>query len=303
MKTVKYVSINGDIVPNEEAKVHIQSPAFRYGLSVFEGIRAYWDEPNDEIYVFRLKNHIRRLNQSMALMKFEHSFTEDQIINWFLELIHANGVREDIHARVVAFIDGSGPLWSTSPVSISMALLPAMEPKTAYTCCVSSWTKLSERNMPPRIKCNANYINSRNAILEAKGNSYDDAILLNEKGKVSESSLSAFFIIRNNVPTTASYTSDVLESITVQTLIELFEKEMNLATSIREIDRTELYISDEAFLCGSAVEIIPVVSIDQHPIGEGQVGPVTKAVHEIYGNVVRGRHPAYQPWLTPVYHA
>ena len=156
--------------------------------------------------------------------------------------------------------------------------------------------------MPPRIKCNANYINSRNAILEAKGDRYDDAILLNEKGKVAESSLSALFIIRNGVPTTASYTSDVLESITVQTLIELFEKEMNLATSIREIDRTEMYISDEAFLCGSAVEIIPVVSIDQRPIGEGQIGPVTKAIHEIYGNVVRGQRPAYQPWLTPAYH-
>jgi branched-chain amino acid aminotransferase len=168
-------------------------------------------------------------------------------------------------------------------------------------CCVSSWRRISDNVMPPRVKAGPNYHQSRMIIAQARVDGYEGAILLNERDKVSEGPYACLMIVRDGQPITSTITSGILESITRATLIELFAAELGLKVIEREIDRTELYIADEAFFCGSAAEILPITSVDRFPLGDGSVGPITRHIREVYLDVVRGKVPKYRHWLTPVY--
>jgi branched-chain amino acid aminotransferase len=301
--TNRYLYLNGQLVPYADARIHVQSGAVKYGGSVFEGLRAYWNPAHEELYVFRLKEHIDRLFSSMRLMRMEHSLTREELTRSIIDVLRKNNVREDVHIRQTAFIDDDGDIDARGPVGLAVDARPRKATtKTGVTVCVSSWTRIADGSMPPRIKCSANYQNGRLATLEAKANGYDSALLLNTRGKLAEAPGACCFVVRGGVPVTPPVTADILESVTRTTLLELFRTELGQAPAERDIDRTELYVSDEVFLCGSGWEITPVLSIDRMPLGTGtEPGPVTQGIQACYFAVVRGEKSAYRHWLTPVH--
>jgi len=307
-RTPEYLLLNGEIVPFAEAKVHILTPAFKFGASVFEGIRAYWNAEEEQLYIFRLDAHTRRLHQSAKIMRMEMSELVHQLNGKTIELVRKNDLREDCHIRQVLFVNSirrSG-LTQTGPVGTFVAGYPRGRPFTGkgdegIHCCVSSWRRISDNAIPPRIKCGANYQNARLILLQAELDGYDGAIVLNEAGKVSEDPRACFFMVRDGVPITPPVTSNILESVTRATVIQLFQEVHGVEVQVRDIDRTELYVADEAFLCGSGFEITPIVSVDKHQVGEGVLGPLTEQIRETYFRVVRGEVPLHPEWRTPVY--
>ncbi|HWC01862.1 MAG TPA: branched-chain-amino-acid transaminase [Methylomirabilota bacterium] len=303
MTTGRYVYLNGELVPYADARIHVQSTAVKYGGSVFEGLRAYWNPAQEELYVFRLQEHIDRLFASMRLMRMQHSLTREEIGRSILDVLRKNQAREDVHIRQTAYLSSDGDMDDAGPVGLAVDARPRKATqKPGIAVGVSSWTRIADGAMPPRIKCSANYQNGRLATLEAKANGYDGALLLNGRGKLAEAPGACCFLLRGGVPITPPVTADILESVTRATLIELFRTELGQPALEREVDRTELYLADEVFLCGSGWEITPVVSIDRLPLGDGvQPGPVTRAIQACYFAVVRGEKPAYRRWLTPVY--
>jgi branched-chain amino acid aminotransferase len=299
----RYLYLNGKLLPYDEARIHVQSGAVKYGASVFEGLRAYWNPAQGELYVFRLQEHIDRLFGSLRLMRMEHSYSREELASSILEVLRKNEVREDVHIRQTAYVEADGALDATGPVGLAVdARAHRVTEKPGIAVGVSSWTRISDGAMPPRIKCSANYQNGRLAMLEAKANGYEGALLLNSRGKLAEAPGACCFVVRGGVPITPPVTADILESVTRATLLELIRKELGLTPVERDIDRTEVYVSEEAFLCGSGWEITPIVSIDRLPLGDGaQPGPVTRRIKECYFAVVRGEKPVYRSWLTPVW--
>lgn len=302
---IKYISLNGKIVPLEDARVHILSPAVKYASSVFETIRGYWNSSQEQMFLFRLGDHLKRLRLSMKIMRFRHSYDDDFIAGCVLDLIRENGLRQDVHVRIIAYVDQyDGPLTATEPIAMAISVAPREEPATTgrgLDCAVSSWARIADNSMPPRIKCVANYHNSRLAWLQAKADGYDNAILLTQDGKVAEGPTACFFMVRNGVPVTPNVTSNILEGITRSTVIHMFNQDLGLECVERAIDRTELYDAEEAFFCSTGFEITPIATIDRIPVGDGGVGRLTEAAAAWYGAVVRGEIADHRDWRTPVY--
>lgn len=301
MKQPKYLYLDGKIVPYADAKIHVLSPAVTYAASVFEGIRGYWSDSRSELLLFRLDDHLRRLQFSMKVMRFDQGFSLEDLRRPILDLIEANGFREDIHIRILAYLDGVPKVQSTGPVGIAVQagpFWPNPHVETGMACRVSSWQRIHDSALPPRIKTTANYANSRAAVLEAERDGYDGAILLTREGHVAEGPVANFFMLRDGVPVTSRRTDGILESITRDTLIRLFDSRLDLRTEERAIDRTELYAAEEAFFCGSGWEITPVVSIDRLAVGTGKVGPVTRRLQAAYMAAVHGEADVPDGWLT-----
>lgn len=305
MAPPQYMLLNGDVVPFEDGNIHIASPAVKYGIGVFEGVRGYWNETDGQLYVFRLREHMERLKQSMKLLRLEDSYSVEALEDGVLRTIRANDFRTTIQMRVVALLDGEKTLrHAAGPVMLCIHGSPR-EPhdflESGLTAGTSSWIRPSDNALPVRVKCNANYVNARLAEMEARAGGFDRAILLNNRGKVAEGPASTLFIVRNGQPLTPGVSSDILESITRDTLIQLLREEFDLDTAQRDIDRSEIYTAEEAFLCGTLAEVSPIVGLDGLPIGDGTVGPITKALQHAYRDVVYGRSRAHPEWRTPVY--
>lgn len=302
--TPRYAWFNGQVVPFDQARVHVQSAALKFGAAVYEGLRGYWNPDARQLYVFRQEAHGARLAQSLKLMRMESPFSLAQMREAVLEVLRANDFREDVHIRQSAFLEGDGPMTSTGPVGMAVAAYPMgriRNSEAGHHYCVSSWLRIPDHAMPPRLKCIANYHNGRLAALQARADGYDGTFLLNTRGKVSETPGATVFLVRGGRPIAPSITSDILEGITRDTLIRLFAEVHGLAVEEREVDRTELYCADEIFVCGSAFEVTPVVSVDRYRVGDGTVGPLTKAIRATYLDTARGQTPAHREWLTPVY--
>lgn len=300
----KYIYLKGDIVPFEDAKIHVLSVGFAYASTVFEGLRAYWNADAQDLYVFRMSDHARRLLRSMKLLRMDHAFTEASLNAAVLELLRANELREDAHIRELAFIEGIGPIDTTGPVGLAVTATPSyrlFDASRGVACAFSSWRRISEDCLPPRIKCTANYQNGRHAFLQAKLDGYGGAILLNERGKVAEGPTMCVFLVRDGKVITPMLSCGVLESITRATVIELFRIHHGIEVIEREVDRTEFYIAEEAFFCGTACEILPITSVDRHPVGDGAPGPVTRAIQETYIHVCYGQIAGHEAWRTSVY--
>ena len=217
-----------------------------------------------------------------------------------------NDLREDIHCRLIAFVDEvDGRILSTSPVSVTIATMPMgryfNRTMTGLNCSVSSWRRISDNTLPPRLKCPANYNNSRLAGIQAKIDGYDAVVLLDEDGKVTEGEGYNLFMIRNGVIVTPPVTYSILEGVTRSTLLRLFEDHLKVRVVERAIDRTELYIAEEIFVCGSGAEVVPIISVDRHSIGNGVIGAITRKIQESYFELVRGRLSGYEEWLLPIY--
>jgi len=301
----RYIWLNGEIVHLSDAKINVLAPTSQFGANVFEGIRCYWNEDKKQLFAFRLVDHYRRLKNSVKMFRMDEKYSIDEMQCGLLDVVKANQYKEDIAVRQTIFIDGFGTWSSRGPVGMFIAPIPKsrtfINDKSGMRCCVSSWERISDRNLSPKIKIGANYMNSRMAQLEALENGYDSAIFMNNQGKIAEGPGSCFFMVRDGVLITPPCTASVLESITRTTIIELAKEMLCIETVERDIDRTELYICDEAFLCGSAVEVAPVINIDGYVVGTGEVGDITKKIHNTYIAVVSGQLNKYTNWLTKIY--
>ena len=289
-----------------DAKVNVLSPTSQFGLNVFEGIRCYWNEEKKQLFAFRLHEHFKRLKCSQKLLALEDRYTINELTQSFIDVIRANEYQEDIAVRQTLFVDGFGSWSSHGPVNMFIAPIPKGKTNPEYNrkglhCCISSWQRINENALSPRIKCGANYINSRMAQLEALRNGYDTTIFLNNVGKVSEGPGSCFFMVKDGILITPLLTDSVLASITRDSIIKIARDMMGLKVEERSVDRTELYVCDEAFLCGSAMEITPVFSVDGYMVGNGEKGEITAKLHKLYLDIVTGNVKDENNWLTPVY--
>jgi branched-chain amino acid aminotransferase len=294
------VYFNGAFVPWADAHVHVFSPAVKYGAGVFEGICAYNSDAG--MNIFRLQEHLARLEYSQHVMRFDRVFTAEEFTGPIIELVKRNGFQETVHIRPTVYVDGEGESGALGP--IGMCVTAVQKPRPAYVekgcrVQVSSWQRLSDISMPTRVKAHANYNNSRFASTQAKTDGYDTALMLNAKGHVAEGPGMCFFMVRNGVPITPSITSNILESITRDTVLQLCRDELGIEPVERDVDRSELYAAEEAFFCGTAWEITPITNIDGHDIGDGIVGPLTRKLQSVYFDLIEGRAEDTRGWLTP----
>jgi branched-chain amino acid aminotransferase len=295
--------MNGRLVPQAEAVLPVNSAAVFYATNVFEGLRAYWNEADQELYGFRLADHFARLRESMKMMRFTVPYSDDDLFEAVRTVLAGNGIREDVHLHLVAYVGGAG-LDATTPTGlyINPRRRPRVTEGKGLACCVSSWIRPSDNAIPIRLKCGANYQNGRLAALQARADGYDQPLFLNSRGKVAEGSGATFFMVRKGRLVTPTTSSDILESITRLTLIEeLCPRVLGMDVVERDIDRTELYTAEEAFFCGSGYEITPITSVDRFPLGTGDVGPVTRAISRAYMDLVRGADTRRPEWRTPTY--
>jgi len=299
-----YIHLNGELVPWEDGKVHVSTGAFKFGAAVFEGIRGYWSEEHEQMYLFRLDEHMRRLTCSQVFMRFDEVLDTVQIGTQTLELIRANELRENIHVVTTVFVNGMGGPATCGPVGLAITTGPWAgrdRTETGVSVQVSSWQRAADTALPMRVKCNANYQNGRLAAVQAEADGYDTAIMLNSRGKVSEGPAMCFFMVRDGVAITPTVTSDILESITRRTVLEILPRMCATQAVEREIDRSELVMAEEAFFCGTAWEVTPITSVDRMPVGTGQVGPVVKKLQRSYFDLTNGRTDLHPDWLTAVY--
>lgn len=302
----RLIWFKGQIMNVNEAKVNVLSPTSQFGLNVFEGIPCYWNDEQKQLYAFRLSDHYDRLIRSAKLIQLASPYTKEYYKKALVDTVKANAYDENISVRQTLFVDGFGSWGSEGPVEMFVAPIPRGRTSTEYNkkglnCCITSWRRISDENLSPRIKCGANYINSRVGQREALRNGFDTCIFLNEVGKIAEGPGSCFFMVNGNMLITPRLTDSVLESITRDTIIKLATEELGMEFVERTIDRTEVYMADEAFLCGSAMEVTPIYSVDRYPIGMGEQGAWTKKIHLKYLECVQGKLVKYHDWVTPIY--
>lgn len=295
----------GEIVAVNDAKINVLAPTSQFGLNVFEGIPCYWNDEQKQLYAFRLDDHYGRLLRSARLLQLDCQYSADDMKKAFIDVIRANEYDENLSVRQTLFVDGFGSWGSESPVDMFVAPIPRGRTSAEYNkkglhCCVTSWRRISDENLSPRIKCGANYMNSRVGQREALRNGYDTCLFMNAHGKLAEGPGSCFFMVKNGCVVTPRTTDSVLESITRATVLQI-AADLGVGVEERTVDRTELYTCDEAFLCGSAMELTPVLSVDRYVIGNGTCGKITDSLHKAYLEIVTGCNAQYMQWLTGIY--
>ena len=303
MWQARTIMMDGELMPFAEARIHPLSLAVTYATTVFEGVRAYRHPQTGAFALFRLAEHVRRLQVGMKVMRFDKTYDLPYLHECLTRLIRANEPDDDVYVRLLVYISGQGLMATTGPVGFTAAAVPRERSKfgdTGMSLGVSSWTRLADNASPPRIKATANYHNARITQMQAKADGYDGALMLTAQGRVSETPIACFFMVRDGRLITPSLTSSVLESVTRDTVLTLYRELTGETAEQRDVDRSELYFADEAFICGTGQEILPVTSIDRLPVGDGMPGPLTKRLRERYFEVVRGLVPDHAEWRTAV---
>ncbi|HEX5506780.1 MAG TPA: branched-chain amino acid transaminase [Thermomicrobiales bacterium] len=301
-----YAYFDGRIVPIEEAKVSVATHALQYGTGVFGGIRGYLDQDGSTINIFRLPDHFRRFTQSAGLIKVRLPLPPAGLGDLAVELTRRNHPTGNVYFRPYAYKAGHdlGPTLTGIADGFALYMLPlddyyGGEESHGLAVMVSSWQRLADSAIPARGKVSGAYVNSAIAKDEAQVYGFDDAILLNERGKVSEGSGCNLFMVRNGVVITPPVTANILEGITRRTLLQL-ARDAGIPTAERDIDRTELYIADELFFCGTGVQVTYIGQVDRRPVGAGALGPITRQLQTRFFDIVRGKAPEYAHWLTQV---
>ncbi len=300
-----YLWSNGRIVPWESATLHATHTIWSGISTVFEGIRAYWNPGTETMHIFRLAEHLRRLKQSIRLIRMTMPYEALDLLEDLPTLLERNDVREDIYIRVVAFPSERRMASRADEEVINLladtAPYPShLEEDQVRHLMISSFTRISDGIMSPQIKSIANYRNSDMALQESRLAGYDGPIMLNRHGEVAEGAWSSFFMVRDGLLITPDLQSDVLESVTRDTMLRLAREQLGLRVEQRRIGRTELYLADEAFLCGTAAEVQPIGSIDRLSLGDGKTGPLTARLRAAYTRVVRGQDATYPDWRASV---
>ncbi len=301
-----YAFFQGKIVPFGEAKISVMTHGFNYGTGCFEGIRAYWNQEDGQLYVFRMKEHYERMHRSARILRMELPFSVDELGGITLDLLRQEGYREDAYIRPLAYKASEiiGVRLHDLEDGFVMFALPFgryIENEEGVHVCVSSWRRVDDNATPARAKITGAYVNSALSKTDAMVSGYDEALVLDESGHLSEGSAENLFLVRGRTLITPSVTCNILEGITRDTIIALAREELGMETVERPIDRSEIYVCDEAFLCGTGVQVAAITRIEHRPIGIGSIGPVVSQLRALYFDMVRGRNPKYQHWCTSVY--
>ncbi len=302
----EYVYLNGDYVDVTKASIPVRTHAFLYGTAVFEGIRAYWNEEEKQLYAFRVPEHYERLVRSAKIMHMDPLHTVDEYCEITKSLLKKNNYKEDAYMRPTLYKSAQkvGPGLYDNPDSfmiIANKMGDYIDTSKGLKVCVSSWRRNSDNAIPPRAKVAGSYANAALIKTDAHNAGFDDAIVLDEQGQVTEGSAMNLFLVQNGKLVTTMKTDNILVGITRNTIMELAKDVLGLEVEERAIDRTELYISDEAFYCGTGAQVSPIVSIDGRKLGDGNVGPIAKELQKLYFDVVKGRVPKYKKWCMPIY--
>ncbi len=299
--------LDGAFVPWHDASVHLTAVGAGAHIAVFEGIRAYGSGDGEALTVFRLQEHLERLLDSMLMMRMPLRYSAEELAAATVALLQRNAVHGDTYIRPVAFYSGleHNSFGDTlgAPPSVMIWHRPTgtqLLTERGKHVSIASWARITDNQMPPRIKAMSNYQNNRLAQLDAKVNGYDDTIMLTPTGKVAEAPGACVFVVRNNVVITPAVTNGILESITRDAVIRLCRERLALTVIEREVDRTELYVADEIFCCGTAAEVTPIFSVDRITRSNGQMGPITRQLDQLYHDVVRGIDVDYSEWRTEV---
>src|SRR5574340_590624 len=305
MKTFvpEFVWFDGKFVRDKEANVSVMTHAIHYGTSVFEGLRGYWNSKN--LYIFRLDDHIKRFRRSGKVYSIALRFTDKQIADSIIALCKKNNVKESCYIRPFYFVGRYGinlHVTEETPTHAGIVMFPFGDlfNKNGIRAGISSWRRIHDISTPPLAKMGGNYLNSILATQECKRNGYDEAILLDHLGNISEAPGENIFIIRDGKLMTPPTSSSALEGITKDSVIEI-AKDLGYETVERESLRTEIYFADEVFLTGTAAEITPVISIDGKQVGNSKVGKITGDIRKIYSDITMGKNKKYSSWITPVY--
>jgi len=305
----QYAFFKGRIVPIEEAKISVMTHALNYGTACFEGIRAYWNAQEEELFVFRMREHYERMLKSMhimMMMMMGQRYSAQELGDITLDLLRREGYRTDAYIRPMAYKTDEiiGVRLHNLHDDVSIWTTPFgryVENEEGAHVGFSSWQRVSDNNIPPRGKITGAYANTAFIKTEAQLNGFDEALVLNQNGYVSEGSAENVFLVRDGVMITPPVYSDILEGITRATIVELAREELGLQVIERPISRTEFYVADEAFFTGTGVQVAALVKVDHRPVGTGKMGPVVSSIRDLYFDVVRGRERKYRHWCTPVY--
>jgi branched-chain amino acid aminotransferase len=303
MQTVYF---NHQFAPLSDAKVSIRTNALHYGSGVFEGIRAYWNAEEQQLFVFKLPEHYERMLRNCRVLRLEVGHDAKELCDITVELLRRNQSREDTYIRPIAYFssEGLGPKLVGYETGFAIYTIPLgdyIDTSSGIKVGVASWRRISDNTIPARCKITGGYVNSALAKTEALEQGYDEAIFLTQDGFVSEGSAENIFLVRSGALITPDLSQDVLEGITRDTLLTLCRDELGLPVVERQVGRTELYAADEVFLCGTGAQVSPVVEVDRRPVGSGKIGPIATRIQQLYFQVVKGRHPKYRHWCTPVY--
>ena len=302
----KYAFFEGKIVPIEQAKLSVMTHALHYGTACFGGIRAYWNEEARQLYVFRLEEHIKRFLASTRLLMMQVKPSPQELYEVVLELLRREGFHADTYIRPLAYKADLriGVLLHGMTDEVTIFSTPFgryVDKEEGASVCVSSWRRVDDNAIPARGKIAGAYVNSAFIKSEAILDGYDEAIVLDQNGHVGEGSAENLFMVRNGRLITPPVYANILEGITRRTIMELAATELGIVTEEREIDRTELYVCDELFFCGTGVQVAAITAVDHRPVGSGSMGPITTAIRDLYFDVVRGKVEKYRHWNTAVY--
>src|SRR5712691_8120208 len=302
----KEIFMNGQFIPAELGVIPVRTHGFSYGTGCFEGIRGYCNEEDQQVYLFRLREHYQRFLNSCKILQITLPYNVDQLVEITIELVRRNEQKQNIYLRPVAY-KGDQTI-GVRLHGLQDHFIITSEPFGNYIetgglhCGVSSWRRIDDNAIPARAKITGSYVNSAFAKSEAIQNGFDEAIMLTHDGHVSEGSAENIFLVINNELVTPAPTENILLGITRETIMELARRELGRITRERQVDRTELYGADEIFMCGTGAQIAPVISVDHRSIGNEEIGPISGTLQQIYFDVVRGRKAEYRSqWCTPVY--
>lgn len=294
------------IMPLSEAKIGVMTHAFNYGTGVFEGIRGNWNESHEQIYVFRLKEHFDRLRKSCKIMQIDFPYDNEQLYSLVTQLVEMSGFQEDVYVRPLAY--KSSEVLGVRLHDLEDDLLifvapfgPYLDLEKGARCQTSSWRRVADTGIPARAKITGIYANSALAKTEANLNGFDEAIMLDERGHISEGSGENIFVVMDGKLITPPPSSDILIGITRETVMTLARNEFGIEVVERDVDRSEVYTADECFMTGTAAHVTPVVELDRRAIGAGKMGPITGDIVRMYFDIIKGNNPKYSHWCTPCY--
>src|SRR5919199_1823683 len=301
-----WVYLDGQVKRYEEARLGLMTHALHYGTGVFEGIRAYWNPEHEQLFILKQPEHYARLLRSARVLKLKIPLLVDELCSISTELVRKNGFRQDTYIRPIAFKSSEeiGVRLHNLRDSFAIYVTPYgnyVDIERGIRCMVSSWRRIDDNVAPARAKITGIYVNSALAKTEAMENGFDEAIMLTQDGHVCEGSAENIFLVREGKVITPPAYDNILEGITRNALIQLMRSEMGLEVIERSVDRSELYVADEVFLCGTGAQIAPVVEIDHREIADGIAGPIVSRLQKVYFDIVRGRNPKFKDWLTAVY--
>lgn len=303
----KFAFFKGRIVPFEQATVSVMTHALNYGTGVFGGLRGYWNAEEEQLFVFRPLDHFERFLHSAALLRMTFDYTPEDLLGFLRDLLQAENYRENCYIRPLAYksSEAIGVRLHDLECDITIFALPfgsyLKDDDEGSHVCFSAWRRIEDNAIPARGKITGAYANSAFIKTDAMLAGYDEALVLNEDGHVSEASAANLFIVRKGKAITPPVTDNILEGIVRRSLIQFMREDLNIEVVERAIDRTEVYLADEIFLCGTGVQIAPVTRVEHRVIGSGRIGPVTARVRDLFFKVVTGRVEKYRDWVAPVY--